>query len=234
MSAWSFTTADIKDAFAEEITERGGQVLDTYDDGERLFTRSLLPHVKEVQPKDRLQGGVALKSTSRGIWVHPYVFRQVCRNGAVMAYTLASEEITDLQLQNPQMAQFTLREAIRSCCREEVFNSSAGHFRTSLNARAPNAQANFELSMLSMLSHFSAMDQDRLVRQIFARFSSNGDPSRFGLINAVTSVARDTSDPEERWRLEELGGGIAAGLTPKRPVSGPTARVSRPRPVPVG
>jgi hypothetical protein len=29
-------------------------------------------------------------------------------------------------------------------------------------------------------------------------------------MNAVTSVARDTRDPELRWRLEEFGGGIPA------------------------
>ncbi len=33
-------------------------------------------------------------------------------------------------------------------------------------------------------------------------------------MNAVTSVARDTADPEVRWRLEEMGGGICAGHTP--------------------
>jgi hypothetical protein len=32
-------------------------------------------------------------------------------------------------------------------------------------------------------------------------------------MNAVTSVARDTADPEVRWPLEEMGGGICAGLT---------------------
>jgi hypothetical protein len=46
------------------------------------------------------------------------------------------------------------------------------------------------------------------------RFFQEADRSRFALMNAVTSVARDTRDPEVRWRLEELGGGILAGRTP--------------------
>ena len=33
-------------------------------------------------------------------------------------------------------------------------------------------------------------------------------------MNAVTSVARDTREPELRWRLEELAGGIAAHIEP--------------------
>jgi hypothetical protein len=32
--------------------------------------------------------------------------------------------------------------------------------------------------------------------------------SRFGVMQAITAVARDTADPEVRWRLEEFGGGV--------------------------
>jgi hypothetical protein len=33
-------------------------------------------------------------------------------------------------------------------------------------------------------------------------------------MNAVTSVARDTQDPDLRWRLEELGGGLPVERCP--------------------
>jgi hypothetical protein len=36
-------------------------------------------------------------------------------------------------------------------------------------------------------------------------------------MNAVTSVARDTRDPELRWRLEELGGGVPIAVRPRSP-----------------
>ena len=51
-------------------------------------------------------------------------------------------------------------------------------------------------------------------------------------MNAVTSVARDTRDPETRWRLEELGGGIAIlaargpGRSPDRAAATVTRRQS--------
>ena len=41
--------------------------------------------------------------------------------------------------------------------------------------------------------------------------------TRFSLMNAITATARETRDAEQRWRLEELGGGIGAGLPPKQP-----------------
>src|SRR6266581_1184536 len=88
------TTAQIQAVFAEEIRDAGGTVSDTFDDGARLFTRSILPRGREVRPKDRVQGGVALKATEQEIWVHPYIFRLVCRNGAIMAHAIQTRHIT--------------------------------------------------------------------------------------------------------------------------------------------
>jgi hypothetical protein len=51
-----------------------------------------------------------------------------------------------------------------------------------------------------------------LLPLIVERFTLGRDRSAFGLLNAVTSVARDTRDPETRWRLEELGGTMPAHL----------------------
>jgi hypothetical protein len=50
--------------------------------------------------------------------------------------------------------------------------------------------------------------------RLLERFNATPDPDRsaFGLLNAVTSVARETRDPETRWRLEELAGGMPAWL----------------------
>jgi hypothetical protein len=67
-----------------------------------------------------------------------------------------------------------------------------------------------------MMPQLSRLLESGAPRDIFAaildRFFESRDESGFGLINAVTSVARDTSDPDLRWRLEELGGGIPVVL----------------------
>jgi len=53
-----------------------------------------------------------------------------------------------------------------------------------------------------------------VLEQIAGRFLRERDRSAFGLMNAVTSLARDTREPEMRWRLEEFGGGVPALLKP--------------------
>jgi hypothetical protein len=50
--------------------------------------------------------------------------------------------------------------------------------------------------------------------------------TRYDLMNVVTATARDTRDPEAKWRLEELGGAIAAGIIPMpKPTPSRRARV---------
>jgi len=48
----------------------------------------------------------------------------------------------------------------------------------------------------------------QIVRQIIDEFFKSEHRSRFDLMNAVTAVARDTSNPETRWRLETIGGAV--------------------------
>ena len=82
MRSPELTTSAISAVFTEGVEAHAGRVTETLDDGDRLFSRSLLPFIEEVRPKDRLQGGLALMATRREIRLHPYLFRQVCCNGA--------------------------------------------------------------------------------------------------------------------------------------------------------
>ncbi|MBI3862263.1 MAG: hypothetical protein HY290_10245 [Planctomycetia bacterium] len=207
----SLTTKQLLAVFAEEIASRSGSVFDVFDDGCRLFARSILPRVEEVRPHDRHQGGVALRGTESQVWVHPYVFRQVCRNGAIMAQALETCHLTGIDEISCDEASESVREAIATCCSDKAFTTAVEQTRS-----AATIQADLALSILSHLSHFPADRLSDFLAMIFERFTNGRDNSRYGLMNAVTSVARDTRDPELRWRLEELGGGIPAAIAPPR------------------
>ncbi len=217
-------TASILAVFAEAIASRQGNVIDTFDDGQRLFTRSVLPHVELVRADDRVQGGVALRATGTEVWLHPYVFRLVCRNGAIIAQTLQTEHLKDLRGQEPEEAVRSVREAVEACCAEEAFTQTVQHMRT-----ACEAQVDWALMMLPLLARHPATANSQFLSQIMSTFFRDGDQSRFGLVNAITATARDLSDPEARWNLEELGGRIATGEVPEalsEPRRSPTTRRS--------
>lgn len=203
------TIGMIREVFAEELREAGGGICDKYEDERRLFARAILPWVEEVRPRDRVKGGVALKALGREVWVHPYVFREVCSNGAIAAHAIQTRHLRDLDQLVPVDACREMREAVRGCCVEEAFSAVAEEMRT-----AQEAEADVVLNMLPLLSRLPSELVARVLVEVTQRFEDAGDRSRFGLMNAVTSRARDTRDPELRWRLEELGGGIAAIRVP--------------------
>jgi hypothetical protein len=210
------TTAAIKALFGEEIAAAGGVVSDTFDDGRRLFARSVLPRLREVATGDKVKGGVALMATEGEVTVHPYVYRLVCKNGAIAATTIQTREIEARAFVTPEEVLGAVREAIRECCADDVFATVAKQMRS-----AQQVQADFALALLPYLARLSPGEAARIADSILDRFSRARDGSRFGLMNAVTSVARDSKQPEVRWRLEEMGGAICAGITPTpRPIDG--------------
>lgn len=203
-------THQIKELFAEEIAAVGGTVSEVFHDGRRLFARSILPGAREVRPRDRVQGGVALRTLDTVVCVHPYVFRQVCRNGAIMAQAVQTTRIERVDCEDPDAVAgvvFQLREAVLACIDPEAFTASVSTMRS-----ASEMQADMMLNLLSMVSRLPNHQGARIMVEIMDAFEKERDPSAFGLMNAVTAVARETRDPETRWRLEELGGGIAARL----------------------
>ena len=208
------TTAEIGEVFAEEVAGLGGTVTDRYVDGTILLARSVLPGLREVGRDDAVQGGVAIRATDEAIQVHPYVFRQVCSNGAIMARAIQTWQVERVDaggLTTPAPLG-AVREAIRACGSDEAFSASAERMRS-----AREDQADLALMIMPMMDRLPKEIVNDLLRTIVERFLKGPDSSRFGLMNAVTSVARDTRDPESRWKLEELGGGIPFDVAGPRP-----------------
>jgi hypothetical protein len=172
-----------------------------------------------------MRAGIAMRTTDEQIFVHPYTFRLVCSNGAILAHATQTQVISlDDPITDPIVA---LRQAVHLCAQPEAFRQSL------LEARgAMERQADIMLLYLPLLSRFPRDVAAQLFSMIARRFSDARDRSRFGLMNAVTSTARDTKDPETRWRLEELGAQVPALLEPtpharesKRAMHAPTELV---------
>jgi hypothetical protein len=206
-----FLTQEILEAFTEKISAREGKVTETFHQPGLLFVRSVFPQTEEIRAKDKVQGGVALRATDTAAWVYPYVFRLVCKNGAIMAHAAEGREIPNLDSVPAFEAVSLVREAVESCCEKNAFAAAAEQMRT-----AAQQPIDAILNMMPFLSRLSSLGPE-FARQIFAQFFHENDLTRFGFMNAVTSVARDTRDHATRWRLEELGGQIAV-MQPAEPV----------------
>jgi hypothetical protein len=204
MEDW-MAPSEIAAVFAEEIKSAGGIVTDVFEDEGLTFARSVLPEFVEVAPRDRLQPGIAIRATDADILVHPYIFRLVCSNGAIMVrarhlvregWFLDDQADTDLET--------TLRVAIRQCCHREAYTAPIEKMRS-----AADTAADMAITFSAFMSTHRGAISRTAMRDILLRYGQSHDRSKYGLINAITSVARDTRDPNMKWRLEELGGEIA-------------------------
>jgi hypothetical protein len=202
-------TQDIDATIVEELAFIGGTVSDRFDDGERLFLRALLPMSDEVRPKDIVEAGIAVRTVGQQIDVCPYLFRQVCRNGAIMPQLAEIQHVERVDLDAPsetiEAVYEQLREAVRACSAAEVFATAAQQLRA-----AAIRDIGSDFFQLLLLSSVGRMIPAGRQTEIMRRFIEAADQTAFGLMNAVTSVARDEKNPETRWRLEELGGGVPA------------------------
>jgi len=211
------TTQDIRETFADEVASLGGGIPDVYNDGQRLFARAVLPADTEVRPGDHIRAGVAVRASGTELLVHPYTFRQICSNGAIATHALHGRRLERIQSSgifdatyDEDVALMDLRLAVRACAAKDAFDTAAQEMRS-----AAEVEADFALQVLPALAAMPERLAARLVPQIFHRFTTGGDRSAFGLLNAVTSVARDTRHPEMRWRLETVGGTIPSRLGPQ-------------------
>src|SRR5438876_6710509 len=208
----STTTQEIFEVFKEEISARQGKVTDTFNDGARLFARSVLPHVEEIRARDKVQAGVALRVTATAACVYPYIFRLVCKNGAIMAHAAEGREIANPGSLPPFEMASLLREAIESCCDQNAFATAAAQMR-----QAAHQPIDAILNMMPFLSRLFSQSPE-LARQVLNHFTQDEDQTSYGLMNAITSVARESRDHEARWRLEELGGQMAVLAADPEPV----------------
>jgi hypothetical protein len=216
MSAMYLPAApEIREAFEHEVRDLGGTVADVRAEGDLLWARAVLPTAADVRPGDCVHGGVAVRTHDTEILVHPYTYRVVCTNGAIAAFTTGGRVVERVELAAASsvidgvLEEF--RAAVRACATSAPLDATVNAMRV-----AAQRDADVMLHLLPVLPHMPPGIRASVLRTIVGRFEADRDRSLFGLVNAVTSVARDTADPDIRWRLEELGGGMLARL-PERP-----------------
>ena len=202
MSAAGLSTEVVRELFESEVAECGGSVVHIFIDELRLFARAVLPDLEEVKPGDAFQGGVAVRQVGDDVFVHPYLLRKLCTNGAVMPTSFPGTKFAETS----RSACMQIRAAIRRMCNLEAVRGSLIQVKSTLDQR-PDA-----LMMLSEMVQTASEVHRPYMLKVFERFVKAGDTTPFGFMNAITSVARDTVEPEDRWRLEELGGSIGAKI----------------------
>ena len=206
----SLSTAAIASVFRDEVAIHDGTIHDMFNDGHRLYCRAVLPRVAKVRPKDKLQGGVALCVTDHFVRVQPYVLRHVCTNGLIVGISQRTWVVGLAGAKLDESALDDVRCAIKACCDEQEFRDQIQLFRV-----ATTDQILTSMELLSRMQDLSGLPdpvREQIVSLVHDEFDREDDRTRYGLMNAVTAVARETRDPDLRWKLEEVGAAIGMAL----------------------
>ena len=114
----------------------------------------ILPLSDEVRPKDIVEGGIAVRTVGQEIEVCPYLFRQVCRNGAIMPQVAETRRIERVDFDAPSDAieavNEHLREAMRACSAAEVFAHATRQIRSAMTTEVP--ERHFSTAAVLVLS----------------------------------------------------------------------------------
>lgn len=207
ITLWPATDA-IASAFADEIAALGGEIHDSFDDGQSLYLRAVLQRHDEVRHGDVIQAGIALRVVGPSILVDPYTLRLVCSNGAIAVSTERSHrahrvevgwavDVVDAVLDD-------VRQLVRECAQPAEFAAFLGRMRS-----ATTVSGSIMRRMAPLLAQLPPAQRAAILLMIMGRFERE-EPTLYGLVNAVTATARDSADPAMRWRLESIGGHLLA------------------------
>jgi hypothetical protein len=243
-NARSITLRGIEQVYRNEVQSCGGKVFGRTRDAKQFMARAVYQGFVDVRPndpnvprlerdrrtgnvvslranvQDHVKKGVAIRATTHDVLIAPYVFRQICRNGAILSRMLATRHISLSELSGRAEAEYVLRDAIRASSQEETFANAADQLRA-----AHEQPGNLRALQTAILTDFAPPTGALTLGLIHRQLMPGVRPTQFMLINAVTAVARDVTAPHLKWRLEELGGGMILTETgpPPRSDDGETA-----------
>jgi hypothetical protein len=173
--------------------------------------------VASIRDGDIVCGGLIIRNSEVGasaLRVEPFMLRKVCSNGLILERSLKkihlgrqtmevgeidwSEETRELE---DRALWSKVRDIIRATFDKRIFQSWVERLResTKVEIEKPIEAVN------NIVGHLGLTEEQK--QRLLMHFS---EPTKYGLINAITNLARKLKDVEEQIRLEEFGGKILA------------------------
>ena len=219
---WNPSAAELHRAFGEIVASLGGTVLDAEVAGSVMYARATLPAVADVRRGDLVQGGVAVRVVEGEVFVHPFILRQVCTNGAVRTYAVGTRVVERVDAparvaaaQRPAIESVlsAFEEAVRHAAAPERFADGVREMQSAIDIRATAAIERLRLRalLLALPEQGLAGELRRAMWPLLSRALTagvDGDRSAYAFGNAVTAAARNAGNPAIRWAMEEYGAAV--------------------------
>jgi hypothetical protein len=200
------------EAFSAAIKGARGELKNRIVNPRGAYCRAALPLKEEVQRRDVLHHGAALRMHPRRVEVVPYVFRQVCSNGALCAHSGAADgrSIAD-HTTEAEIAAF-VASATATAASAESFHSCLQDVRAGLLSRS-----DLPLNLLSFVKRLGSDFEEFVLEMLLKEMGQQPEVrTRYDAMNLVTAAAREVRDPELKWRMESLATTLLRGAESER------------------
>jgi len=178
----------------------------------KAIDRTLTASIRE---EDIVYGGIIIRNSEVGasaLKVEPFILRRVCSNGLILQHSLKkihlgrqtleigeinwSDETRELE---DKALWSKVRDIIRATFDKEIFKGWVKKLREStwVGIEKPIEAVN------KIVKHLGLNEQQK--NQLLMHFS---EKTKYGLINAVTRLAREQENTDTQIRLEEFAGKI--------------------------
>lgn len=205
---------ELKDAAGYGLEIMSCEVTET-----KLYLKCVFPKIEaEVKQGDPVQSGIVISNSEIGqgaLTVTPLIYRLVCTNGMIapdygqrkyhvgkavssgnQAYELFSDETLEA---DDKAFWLKTRDVVKASANPETFNKIIAVMQRSTTE--PITQPIKAVEELSNHLNFKQAETEGILKH----FMQDADYSRWGLANAVTRTAEDTTCYDRASELEEAG-----------------------------
>lgn len=218
----------IADAVLPVLLEDGGHgaVVSCCVTDFKLYIQALFPRLEgEVQRGDPVQGGVIISNGEIGngaLDIRPMIYRLVCTNGLITGqvaddarlrrnhvgrrveigedYSVYSDETLKA---DDRALSLKIRDSMRALAQPQLFHRILAEMREA----AQQPPINHPIAAVSELGKSYPIAQGER-DSILMSLIGNGDYSKWGMINAITTTANDHPSYDRAVELQALGGRV--------------------------
>jgi hypothetical protein len=211
-------------AAGEKATEFGAKVAKCELTDTRLYMKLVVPHIiEEIRAGDKLIQGIVFSNSEVGAGsfrAEPFAMRLICKNGMIGMDKVArihlgskmeeglwkSQETEDLEVH-------TIYSQVKDLV-EATFNPDK--FRVWMEALRQTTEVKLDSpsdAVKNVVKEYKIPEHQ--TQNILDALVSEGDPTQYGLVNAVTNVARQTDSIDGRIELERIGGELSVMEQPR-------------------
>lgn len=184
----------------------------------RLYIQANVPYMAaEIRDGDKVVQGLIMTNSEVGassFKVEPFLYRQVCSNGLIGPHKLARihlgsrQEVGAIVSERTTILEDELLKSKLVDIVESVFNPDVFHSWVDQLQQTTQVRLDFPSKAIDNVIRLYNVNES-LKDFISNSLITEGDPTQYGLINALTRSAQETESFEAQVELEKVAGEIS-------------------------